>query len=39
MIEAGAALIADRLEKPLDWLVRDFAREIYSAMARVKAVQ
>jgi hypothetical protein len=34
MIEAGAALIADRFEKPLDWLTRDFAREIYVAMAK-----
>jgi hypothetical protein len=32
MIEAGAKLIADRFEKPLDWWTEDFAKEVYLAM-------
>ena len=34
MIKAGGAIIADRLEKPLDWLTKELAREIYVAMVR-----
>jgi len=32
MIKAGAKLIADRFERPLDWLTEEFAKEIYIAM-------
>jgi hypothetical protein len=39
MIEAGAAIISDRLEKPLDWITEDLARDAYVAMAKAKAVQ
>ncbi len=34
MIRAGGAIIADRLERPLDWLTEELAREIYIAMVR-----
>src|SRR5262245_9446863 len=34
MIKVGGAIMADRLEKPLDWLTKELDREIYVAMVR-----